>query len=221
MAVALLVFQDAVAPALEIGEAALMQARDAAVEPDGGTAEIGEEAAVVADHDDRRTDRGERLFQRLDGDHVEMVGRLVEEQDVRVRRQHTGERRATAFATGQALRVFCAGEIELVEQPPHAVRIVAGAQARRDEGFRGREAGEIRLLREIAHRRAGLQEALTGIGLDQPRRDPQQRRLAGAVAADQRQPFSGSHRQFGAGKQRRAAEGQVDVLEKEERRCHG
>ena len=82
-----------------------------------------------------------------------------------------------------------AGQIELFEQKRARWRIVARRQARLDIGERRGEAREIRLLRQIADGRAGLEEALARIELDEPRRDPEQRRLAGAVAPDQRQPL--------------------------------
>ena len=150
-----------------------------------------------------------------------MVGRFVEEQDVRVGRQNAGKRRPPALAAGEAPGILGAAEVELFHEQPRPMRIVARAKARRDEGFRGGEARKVRLLREVAHRGAGLQEARARIRLDQACRNSQQRRLAGAVAADQRQPLAGADGKLRARQQRRAAEGQVNVLEKEERCGHG
>ena len=45
-----------------------------------------------------------------------MVGRLVEEQDVGLRREHAGKRRAPRLAAGEARRLLLAGEAELLEQ---------------------------------------------------------------------------------------------------------
>ena len=42
-----------------------------------------------------------------------MVGRLVEQEDVGLRRQNAGERGAPAFAARQRRRIFLAGEPEL------------------------------------------------------------------------------------------------------------
>ncbi len=47
---------------------------------------------------------------------------------------------------------------------------------------RGGEAGHVRLLRQVAHGGAGLDEARAAIGFHQPGGDLQQRRFAGAVA---------------------------------------
>ncbi len=60
-----------------------------------------EEPAVVRDQDDRRVEADERLlepFERLD---VEVVGRLVEQQQRRARRQHARQRSARQLAAGE------------------------------------------------------------------------------------------------------------------------
>ena len=56
-------------------------------------------------------------------------------------------------------RVLRAGQAELVEQGAGAVRVVAGPQPGLDIVERGREPGEVGLLRQIADGGAGLQEA--------------------------------------------------------------
>ena len=73
-----------------------------------------------------------------------------------------------------------------------------GAEAGLDIGERGRGAGEIRLLRQIADRRAGLHEPRAAVGLDQPGGDLEQGRFARAVAADQADALAGRDRELGA-----------------------
>ena len=138
-----------------------------------------------------------------------MVGRLVEEQDVGLGRERAGERRAAALAAGEARRVFLAGEAEGFEEIARAVRIVARRQPGLDEGSGGREAGEVRLLRQVADGHRRLEEAAAAVGLDQPGGDLEERRLARAVAPDQAQALARADRQLGAVEQRRAAEGQA------------
>ena len=65
-----------------------------------------------------------------------------------------------------------------------------------------------------------MAEDLAVLRLDQAGGDLQQRRLARAVAADQRDAVAGRGRQLGAGEQRRAAEGQHDAVEFQDRRRH-
>ena len=60
--------------------------------------------------------RGEFALQPFDGGQVEMVGRLVEQQDVGLGRQHPRQRRAPRLAAGQQRRVFVAAQAELLQQ---------------------------------------------------------------------------------------------------------
>ena len=175
----------------------------------------------MADDDQRAAAAGEFAFQPFDGGEIEMVGRLVQQQDVGRGRQHARQRGAARLAAGEMRGVFVAVQPELLQQIARLVVVVAGAEAGLDIGERGGEAGEIRLLRQIADGGAGLHEAAAAVGLDQPGRDLQQRRFAGAVAADQADALGRRDRQFDARQQRRAAEGQRDVFQLDQRRRHG
>ena len=79
-------------------EAELQPPGRAAVEPDRGARQVAEETAVVADQHQGRAPRVELALEPLDGRQVEMVGRLVEQQDV------GGRARAPAQAPRAALR---------------------------------------------------------------------------------------------------------------------
>ncbi len=114
-----------------------------------------------------------------------MVGRLVQQQDIGRGRQHPRQRRAAGFAAGDVRGVFVAGEPELLHQIARLIMIVAGIEPGLDIGQRGRKTGKIRLLRQVTDGGAGLHEAAAAVGFDQTGRDLQQRRFAGAVAADQ------------------------------------
>ena len=113
-----------IAPFLEMGKAALDAPRAAAVEPDGGAGQVGEEAAVMADDHQRGAARVEIALQPLDGGEIEMVGRLIEQQNVGRRRQHISQRHAPRLATGQMRRVFVALEAKLLDQMTGDVGIV-------------------------------------------------------------------------------------------------
>ena len=69
-----------------------------------------------------------------------MVGRLVEQQDVGLGRQHAGQRGAARLAARQARGVLLAGQAELVQQVARAVGIVARPEPRLDIGERGRRS---------------------------------------------------------------------------------
>jgi hypothetical protein len=124
--VALLLRQHVVAPRLEIGKAALDAPRLAAVEPHGDARQVGEEAPVVADDDQRRPACTELALQPFDGGEIEMVGGLVEQQDVGVGREHARERRAARLAARELRGVFVAGEAELLQEIARRMGIAMG-----------------------------------------------------------------------------------------------
>ena len=74
-----------------MGEAAVHAAGEAAVEPDGGLGQALEEAAIVADQHERRAQALQLAFQPFDDRQVEMVRRLVEQQDVGLRAPAPGQ----------------------------------------------------------------------------------------------------------------------------------
>ena len=209
-----------VAPSLESGEAALDATGRAAVEPDRGLGQGLQKAPVVADEDERGAQAFQLALQPFDGGQVEMVGRLVEEQDVGRGRKQPRQRRAPRLAARQARRVLFAGEAQFVQEVTRAVGIIPRPEPRLDVGERGRESLQVRLLRQVADGRAGLDEAAAAIGFDQPGGDFQERRLAGAVASDKAGAFARSDDEFGVLQERGAPERQPDVLQREERRSH-
>src|SRR5690606_16904191 len=66
-----------VGPALEARKAHLDTPRRAAVEPDRPLRQVLQEAAIVADDDERRAASLQLALQPFDGGQIEMVGRLV------------------------------------------------------------------------------------------------------------------------------------------------
>jgi hypothetical protein len=58
-----------------------------------------------------------------------VVRRLVEEQDVGLRRQRAGDGRAADLATRQPLRVCRAAEAQFAQEIGAAVRIIRGPEA--------------------------------------------------------------------------------------------
>ena len=124
--VAFLFRQHRVAPFLEMGEAAFQAARLAAIEPDRDARERRQETPVVADDHQRGAPRSEIALQPFDRGQVEMVGRLVEQQDIGRGRQHARERSAARFAAGEMRRMLLAGEAELLQQIAGGMRSSAG-----------------------------------------------------------------------------------------------
>src|SRR5204863_9123392 len=128
--VALLLGQDFIAPGLEFGKAALDAAGLSAIEPHRAARQVGQGPPVVTDHDQRAAAAGELSFEPFDGGEVEMIRRLVEEQDVRRWRKQSRESRASRLATGEVGGVLVPGEAELFQAIARRVAIIAGAEAR-------------------------------------------------------------------------------------------
>ena len=183
--VALFLRQHLIAPGFESAETPIDLPDLAAIEPRRRARQIRKEATVVADEDERTAPAVEFTLQPFDGGEIKMVGRLVEQQDIGRGRQHARERSPASFATGELRRVFIAMQAELLQHVAGLVAIVARAEPGFDIGQRGGRPGKIRLLRQITDGGAGLDEPAAAVRLDKTGSDLQQRRLAGAVTADQ------------------------------------
>ncbi len=85
---ALFLRQQHVTPFLEMSKTAFDAARAAAIEPDRRARQRREEAPVVADDHQRRAAGVEIALQPFDGGEIEMIGRLVKQQDIGRRRQN-------------------------------------------------------------------------------------------------------------------------------------
>ena len=113
-----------------------------------------EEPAVVGDHHERRRPPGEVARQPVDRLDVEVVGGLVEDEQVVVAEEQPGQRAASSLAAGQPAHLAVEpdpGEQHLDDLPGRGVRgpLVVGAVAEdhRADGGRG---VELVALREVA-----------------------------------------------------------------------
>src|SRR6185312_5069650 len=127
---------------------------------------------------------------------------------------------APRLAARKVRRILIAGKPELLQEIARRIAVIAGAETGLDVSQRGLVFAEIRLLRQIADGRARLHEAGAGVRLDDTCHDLEQRRLPCAVTADQADARHRRHRQLNTGEQRRAAEGEADVLELNQRWGH-
>ena len=184
--VALFLLEDLVAPLLEMGKAAVEPARLTAIQPHRVAADALEETAVVRDQDQRRRGTDELFFQPLDDGEIEMVGRLVEQQDIGLGRHDAGKCRAASLATGEIARALLARQAEMVEQVGGAMRVVGRSESSLDIGAHAGEAVHVGGLRQIADRCRWLAKHLAVSRLDHACGNLEQRRLARTVAADER-----------------------------------
>ena len=90
MRIAFFFFQHLVAPALKRAKALFQAARCAAIQPDHGAGKPFQKAPIMADQDQRRCTRGQFRFQPFNHRQVEVIGRFVQQQNVRFWRQGAG-----------------------------------------------------------------------------------------------------------------------------------
>jgi hypothetical protein len=187
--VGLLCGQHLPAPFLKAGIAAVAGAQRAAIEPPGAGRKAGEEAAVVADDDERAGNGREPLLQPFDGRQVEMVGGLVEQQHLGLGHQRLGQGDAADLAAGKALGRPLRRHAEVGQEDVGAVAgglaALGRGQAQQHEVGNGRGLRQPRLLRQIGDGHPWLGEHLACVELSQARQHAQEGGLARAVAADE------------------------------------
>ena len=96
-------------------EIAGIRAQHAAIELRDARRHAIEERAVVRDHD-AGGHLQQQLFEPLDAVDVEMVRRLVEQQQLRLQRERECQRRAFALATGAVARVALGVEVKAMQK---------------------------------------------------------------------------------------------------------
>ena len=139
----------------------------------------------MADDDERAAAAIKIALQPFDRGEIEMIGRLIQQQDIRRGRHDPRQRRAAALASGQLGGVIIAMQPELLQNIPGLIAIVTRTEPRFDIGQRGGEARKVRLLRQVANGGPGLHETAAAVRFDCPGGDLQQRRFPRAVAPDQ------------------------------------
>jgi hypothetical protein len=227
-----------VALPFEGGEVAGAAVQPAAVQLDDARGHRVEEGAVVADQHHRAGVVAQQRLEPGDRVQVEVVRRLVEQQQPGPRDQRLRERDALARAAGQIADALRPVELQLRQHAPDLLLPVPAVQrldprlqrvqvlarrvrlvARAQRAGVGHAVGdhvehrvrlvEAALLRDIAAAQALRPAQLARVRRLEPREQPQQRRLARAVAADQADALAGIDDQVGAGEQRHVAVGQV------------
>ncbi len=150
----------------------------AAFQLDDRGADGVEHVAVVGDQHQPALVGGKPFLQPGDRVEVEMVGRLVEQQQIGAHRQRPGERRPFQLATGEA------GD-RRVQQGPHAQTVghsVSLPAATDRLGHRSR--AQVGALGELGDHQVLAASHGAGLGSVPARDDAHQRRLARAVDTD-------------------------------------
>ena len=164
----------------------------------------------MGDQDESGAGGGKLGLQPFDGLDVEVVGRFVEEHELRRLGQQLGQGRAAAFAPGGGGDGGFGVELQAFGHHGKAV-VLAFGKVRGGEITEGGEARKIRLLLHVAYGHARGDGAGAAVGLDQPGHHLHQRRLARSVAAHKGNSFAGLDGQREVVEDRIAAEGQRDA----------
>ena len=213
-------------------------------------ASFAEQGAIVRDEQQRAAVAQQEIFQPADGVDVEVVGRLVQQQEVRAADQGLGQQHAAFHAGGKGRHVGVRLEaharddgFDLLVHAPAAVgfqRVLDAAQLRLKvvASLAGQPARQVVILgqqfrlgaetpgdlvedravkvpRHFLGEHGGpqplLPDDLAPIGLRVALEQAQERRLAGAVAAQEAHPLARLNRQIGLIQDQRAAKAQIDV----------
>ena len=97
---------DLLAPGLVMGEAAIDPPGRAVFEPDDAAGQRLEQSAIVADQHQPGAQRSQLGLQPFDRRQVQVIGRLVEQQQVRLGRKRAGQGGAALLAAGERRRVL-------------------------------------------------------------------------------------------------------------------
>ena len=183
----LLLFQEVAVAALDAEDAVGIGAIDLGHVVD----HVVEEVAVVADHHAGEGRVGEQLLEPEDAFEIQVVGGLVEEEQVGLADQFAGDGEAALPAAGERFGAQAAiGEAGAAQRLVDArgafqiVEVLAGDGVG-DDLVDGVALGEFGVLRHVADARVAAHGDGAGIGLELAGEDPEQGGLARAVAADQ------------------------------------
>ena len=90
------------------GKSTLLKIAAGLIEPDRVPRKILQKSAVMTDNDERGPRGFEFRLEPFDRWQIEMIGRLVEKQNIRLGREHAGERGAPRLAARKPRRIFLA-----------------------------------------------------------------------------------------------------------------
>ena len=197
---------------LEIGVVAgAVAAERAAIEIEDAGGEVAQEAAVVGDEDQRAAPALQRLLEVLDRVDVEVVRRLVQEQQVGIAHQRRGEQHPPLGSGRQRLESASRSSGQVAAPPgrcgsrsPRRRRSRVTPQTSCRYARTVPREVERHVLLQARHAQSGLPDHVAGVGRERALEDLEQRRLAGAVAAEQAEPLAVVDLEIHGVQQRRA-----------------
>ncbi len=183
-------------PVVESREPLVQPPDPAVLKPEAALGHAFQKCSVVADDQGGAPAGAELGLQGLDGEDVEVVGRLVQQEHIWLLGEGAGQCRPPRLAAGESGRAALRVETEVVQSRFGLMRFGAARSRIGQQGL----ALDLRLLGQEHHSRRGRQKAIAGVGLDHAGQDPHEGRLASPVSAHQ----AGANPRF---------QGQVDAVE--------
>ena len=189
----------------------------AAIDLDDARGNLPEKRAIVGHEQQRPAPLEQKFLQPQDRLEIEMVGRLVEQQQLRRLDEAARQQHAAFLPGGERGELVLGGQAHLLEQPlatvvalPVVVLLVGTAFALDDRAHGAGEAGR-HFLPQGREYCARLAKHLARVSLELARDDFHQRGLARAVAADETDALAAINLEIDAIEQRRATEAQADI----------
>ena len=207
---ALVLFLDLLRPLIELEIAFRAFQHLALAQPECVGGDGLEKPPVVADHQYDAVEGLQATLQVLNHRDVEMVRRLVQQQDGRLDRKGLRQCRAALLPAREGFRIGLGVDAELHDL---GLGHVGAFESVRDIVEHGGKAGKVRLLRDGRIGDAGLAPDFARVRLDHFGDDLHQSRLAGPVAAHQRGALALGQGQRHAFEQRAAAKGEAYIGE--------
>ncbi len=200
---ALLTLDQLLGPGLEFVETIVELVQPSAVQPEHPGREPLQKGAVVADEHHGAGKAQQHLLQPFDGGQIEMVGGLVEQQQIGIAGERAGECCAPALPAGEFRWLARAVQAEAIQQ---GCDLMGGRAIGPDEIRQMAKAAEIRLLRQDSDCEPRLDVARAGVQIHRSGKRLQDGRFAAAVGTHQRHPLAARDAEADIGEQRPAAE---------------
>ena len=188
-----------------------------AVDLDDARRELPQKRPVVRHEQQRSTPLQQKFFEPLDGFQIEMVRRLIEQQQLRLLHQSARQQHATLLSRRQCRELMIHRQPHALEQPLDAVVALpvimhfVRATLALDHGAHRALQSRRHFLPKTGENRAGLAENLADIRVQFARDDLHQRGLARTVTADETYAFAAVNLEIDLIEQRRATEAQGDI----------
>ena len=215
----------AVRAALEVGVIVAIPVREnTAIQLHNTRRQFFQKRAIMRHEKQAGFLREQKLFEPQNALDIQMIRRLIQQQQIRLTGQRTSQQHATFQTARQRPELRRGCELQFLDEVidahvalPVFLVLALGTQPRRDDV--GHRANNVRrhFLRESREQRAGLAKHRARVGLNLARDGFHQRGFARAVASDQTQAFARIDLEIYLVQDRRTTKAEINIKETEQR----